>query len=93
VTFSNGNKFTAEDVKYTLQKAVESTFSGSLYGCIDLENTTITNDSEIVVKLKYAYAPLLDLAGLLPRPASSITFPPMRRIRTRTATTPSARFL
>ncbi|HWS29913.1 MAG TPA: ABC transporter substrate-binding protein [Clostridia bacterium] len=61
VTFSNGNKFTAEDVKYTLQKAVESTFSGSLFDCIDLENTTITNDTEIVVKLKYAYAPLLDL--------------------------------
>jgi peptide/nickel transport system substrate-binding protein len=61
VTFSNGNKFTAEDVRYTLQKAVESTFSNSLFNCIDVDNTKIINDYEIEIKLKYAYAPLLDL--------------------------------
>lgn len=59
VTFHNGNPFTAEDVAFTLQVGATSSFSNALFGCIDYENIEIEDDYNLVVKLKYAYAPLL----------------------------------
>ncbi|MEG0752210.1 MAG: ABC transporter substrate-binding protein [Angelakisella sp.] len=61
VTFSNGNTFTAADVKHTLALASASSFSGTLFACIDNEKTTVVDDTHIQIKLKYAYAPLLDV--------------------------------
>lgn len=70
VTFHNGNPFTAEDVAFTLKTAAESSFSNALFGCIDYENIEIEDDYNLTVKLKYAYAPLMEVlssyrAGML----------------------------
>lgn len=60
VTFHDGSKFTAEDVKFSLGLGAESSFTKNLFGCIDIDATTVQNDTTIDVKLKYAYAPLLE---------------------------------
>lgn len=59
VAFHNGNPLTAEDVAFTLELGATSSFSNALFGCIDYENIEIQDDYNLVVKLKYAYAPLL----------------------------------
>lgn len=60
VTFHDGSKFTAEDVKFSLGMAAESSFSKNLFGCVDIENTNVIDDNTIEVKLQYAYAPFLE---------------------------------
>lgn len=61
VTFHNGNPFTAEDVRQTLVTGAESTFSNTLFACIDTANINIIDDHTIEVNLKYSYAPLLEV--------------------------------
>jgi len=61
VTFQNGDPLTAEDVKFTLATAAASSFSGTLFASIDLDNTTVIDANNIEIKLKYPYAPLLDV--------------------------------
>jgi peptide/nickel transport system substrate-binding protein len=61
VTFQNGDPFTAEDVKFTLATAAASSFSSTLFASIDLDNTKVIDTTNIEIKLKYPYAPLLDV--------------------------------
>ena len=61
VTFHNGNPLTADDVKYTLKVASESSFSSTLFACIDNDATAVIDDLTLDIKLKYAYAPLLEV--------------------------------
>lgn len=61
VTFHDGSKFTAEDVKFTLKTAAESSFSSSIFAWYDAENTNVISDTEIDIKLNYAYAAVLEV--------------------------------
>lgn len=47
VTFHDGSKLTAEDVKFSLRTAAASSFSSSIFAWYDAENTTVVNDSTI----------------------------------------------
>lgn len=60
VTFHDGSTMKAEDVKFTLCKLAESSFSKALFGSIDVENTKTTGDYTLEIKLLYPYAPLLE---------------------------------
>ncbi|NLW16254.1 MAG: ABC transporter substrate-binding protein [Firmicutes bacterium] len=60
VTFHDGSKFTAEDVLYSLAVAAESSFTKNLFGCLDIAGSVIHDPTTIDVKLKYAYAPILE---------------------------------
>ncbi len=61
VTFHNGNPLTADDVKFTLKIASESSFSSTLFASIDNDATAVIDDLTLDIKLKYAYAPLLEV--------------------------------
>lgn len=65
VTFQDGSKMTAEDVKFTLTQLAQSSFSSTFFGCIDTENITVEDDTNIEVKLLYPYAPLLEALSTL----------------------------
>ena len=60
VTFHDGSAMSAEDVRFTLCKLAESSFSKALFGSIDVENTKAVGDDTVAVKLLYPYAPLLE---------------------------------
>ena len=53
VTFHDGSKFTAKDVRFTLLTASTSSFSRNLFGCIDNDNTKVIDDYTIEIKLLY----------------------------------------
>ncbi|MPM16941.1 Heme-binding protein A [bioreactor metagenome] len=61
VTFHDGNKLTAEDVKFSFATAAASSFSSSIFAWYDPDNTTVIDDTTIDIKLKYAYAPVLEV--------------------------------
>lgn len=60
VYFHDGNKMTADDVVFSLCYAAQSSFTSTLFGAIDVDNTKAIDDTTVEVKLKYAYAPLLE---------------------------------
>lgn len=65
VTFHNGNALDANDIYYTLQRSVESTYCAWQVDVIDLENTKVIDDYNIEIKLKQACGPFLSqLANL-----------------------------
>ena len=57
VTFHDGSKFNAEDVKFCLGLMAESSFTKNFFGHVDLENTTVDDEYTITIKLDEAYAP------------------------------------
>jgi len=59
VNFSNGEKLTAEDVKFTLQRATTQNGSKSFFSTIDTEGITVVDDYTIDVKTTEPFAPLL----------------------------------
>jgi peptide/nickel transport system substrate-binding protein len=66
VKFSNGNDFTAEDVKYSLDRvlimgAPESGVDWILGQCMDTNSTTIIDDYTIQIKLTKSYGGFLAL--------------------------------
>lgn len=61
VTFHDGNKLTAEDVKFSFATAAASSFSSSIFAWYDPDNTTVIDDKTIDIKLKYPYAPVLEV--------------------------------
>lgn len=65
VTFHDGSRLTAGDVKFTLTQLAQSSFSSTFFGCIDTENTAVVDDTTIEVKLLYPYAPLLEALATL----------------------------
>lgn len=60
VYFHDGNKMTADDVVFSLCYAATSSFTSTLFGAIDTENTKAVDETTVEVKLKYAYAPLME---------------------------------
>ena len=58
-TFHNGDPITAEDVKYSLEAAVKSSYTGPYMNFID--KVDVIDDETVKVTLKYAYAPFLAL--------------------------------
>ena len=65
VTFQDGSKMTAKDVKFTLSQLAQSSFTSTFFKCIDYENITIEDDYNLTVKLHYTYAPLLEALATL----------------------------
>ena len=61
VTFHNGAKLTAEDVKFSLETAAASSFSSSIFAWFDAENTQAVDEHTLDIKMKYAYAPVLSV--------------------------------
>lgn len=60
VTFHNGSKLTAEDAAYSLALGSQSSFSATIFGSIDPENTKAIDEYTLELKLTTPYAPLLD---------------------------------
>jgi peptide/nickel transport system substrate-binding protein len=74
VKFSNGNDFTAEDVKYSFDRvltmaAPESGVDWILSQCMDTNSTTVIDDYTIQIKLTKAYGGFL---ALLPYTVAAI---------------------
>lgn len=61
-TFHNGDPITAEDVKYSLEAAAESSYTGPYMNFI--KDVKVPDEKTVVVTLKYAYAPFLSLCTI-----------------------------
>ncbi len=59
VTFHNGNKFNAEDVKFSLERALASPHVKNIVQAIDPNGITIIDDYTVEVKMLYPFAPIL----------------------------------
>ena len=60
VVFHNGEKMTAEDVRYTLVRASEKSGSAPLFQSVDTENTKVIDDTTLELKLKEPMAPIFN---------------------------------
>lgn len=60
VYFHDGNKMTADDVVFSLTYGATSSFTSTLFGAIDVENTKALDEQTVELKLLYPYAPLLE---------------------------------
>lgn len=69
VTFHNGDKLTAEDVKYTITRLSGGTVTASLYSSFDGPNSVVVDDTHIKIKFSSACAPAL---SLLSSPSANI---------------------
>lgn len=61
--FHNGEKMTAEDVVYTLQRLNDGSASASLYSSFDGANSVAVDDTHVQIKFKTPYAPALVMLG------------------------------
>ena len=61
VTFHNGDKMTADDVIYTLQRAAVGTASGSLFTTFDTENCKALDETHIEIKMKQPFGAALSM--------------------------------
>jgi peptide/nickel transport system substrate-binding protein len=60
VTFHDGSKLTAGDVKFSLTQLAASSFTSNIFGSIDGEATQVVDDLTIRIKLKSPYAALFE---------------------------------
>lgn len=60
VYFHNGVQFTAKDVYFTIEKALQTSISASTFASFDIENSEIVNDFEILLKFHEPYAPVFN---------------------------------
>ncbi|NLN47549.1 MAG: hypothetical protein GX154_00285 [Clostridiales bacterium] len=58
VLFSNGEKLTAEDVRYSLERSTIERGSASMFSAFDGEKTAVVDDLTIDIKVKYPFAPI-----------------------------------
>lgn len=58
VYFSNGDKLTAEDVRYSIERSTVERGSSSMFSAFDGENTAVVDDLTVDVKMKYPFAPI-----------------------------------
>jgi len=58
VRWHNGEKFTAEDVRYTIARAVDMPGSRTMMAAFDGEGTKVVNDHTIDIKVKYPFGPI-----------------------------------
>ena len=61
VVFHNGEKMTAEDVKYTISRLNSGAVTASLYGSFDGPNSIVVDDTHIKIKFSSACAPAISL--------------------------------
>lgn len=61
VTFHNGEKLTAADVAYTLERCATGNATATLYASFDVENTVVTDDTHLTIKMKSPYASALNI--------------------------------
>ncbi len=61
VKFHNGEDVTLEDVKWSIEAQVASSYTGPYISCVD--HVEIVDDSNIKIVLSYPYAPFLTLCG------------------------------
>ncbi|MFA9422118.1 MAG: ABC transporter substrate-binding protein [Sedimentibacter sp.] len=61
VMFHNGEKLTAEDVRFTIARGCENPKSASIYKYFDAEGTTVVDDVTIDVKFNTPYAGALNV--------------------------------
>lgn len=59
VKFSNGNSFTADDVKFTVDYYMTDPLLSAQFACIDAENCKVIDDHTFLLKLKYYNAMLM----------------------------------
>lgn len=58
VYFSNGEKLTSEDVRYSLERSTLERGSASMFSAFDGENTEAIDELTIDIKVKYPFAPI-----------------------------------
>ena len=63
VYFHNGEKLTAEDVAYTLERCTVGNATAALFASFDTENTVVVDETHITIKMKEPYAPALNVLG------------------------------
>ena len=59
VKFHNGDTMTVDDVVFSLNRAIESSFTAQTNGCMD--HFEKVDDSHVKAVLKYAYAPFIEI--------------------------------
>lgn len=69
VVFHNGEKFTAEDVKYTISRFPKGSATAAIYASFDGENSKVVDDTHIEIVFKEPCAPAL---ALLSSPSANI---------------------
>lgn len=53
VKFSDGSDFTAEDVLWTISRAIETNLPNAHYAMIDIAESSVVDDNNIIIGLKY----------------------------------------
>lgn len=61
VYFHNGEKLTAEDVAFTIQRFPTGSATASLYSSFDAEKAKALDETHVEIKLKEAYGPALNM--------------------------------
>ncbi len=59
VTFHNGNDFNAEDVKFSLERALASAHVKNIVQAIDPNGITVIDDYTVEIKMLFPFAPIL----------------------------------
>ena len=59
VKFHNGEELKASDVKFTIDRAIKSSYTADLYVCVD--TVEITGDYQVKVNLKYPFDPFISI--------------------------------
>ena len=57
VKFHNGEDFKASDVKFSLERAIESSHTRTIIGMVS--DIIINNDHDVTIKLEYPFAPII----------------------------------
>lgn len=61
VYFHNGEKLTADDVVYTLQRCTTGSASASLFASFDAENSSAIDETHVEIKMKQPYGAALNM--------------------------------
>lgn len=61
VYFHNGEKMTAEDVIYTLQRCVVGSASTAVFSSFDADNSSVIDETHVEIKLKQPYGAALNM--------------------------------
>ena len=61
VYFHNGEKLTAADVAFTLERCAVGNATATLFASFDVENTAVVDDTHITIKMKAPYASALNI--------------------------------
>lgn len=65
VYFHNGDKMTADDVKYSIERVTTHPATATLYGAFDGEKTEVIDENTVDIKLKYQFAPAISYLAMI----------------------------